>query len=502
METSRPWSGEVLGDAGGYTDDDWTDIWRRLLGAVADADTGILSNVGNELVVTGAATPLSVATGVALNGGTFYENTAVETVPLLTPAAFVRVDRIVLRKDWALQTVRIYRLAGIEGAGPTALVQDDGTTWDMPLFQASIDLGGVIALTDERERLNTRIPSMTTAERDAMTPINGMLIYNETVGQHQGYEGGAWTSRVPSNFQRITASGNWAKPVGATQVFVVCIGAGGGGGGGEGQVAGSDRVGGGGGGGGAYAWKMFDAASLGAVEAVTIGAAGASGAGGTGADGSDGGNGGNTDFGTILYAYGGGGGLRGGDAHADGGGGGGTGSAANLQTPGSPFYNVAPTGDANGGSGAVGRNAGVTADSGWNAEFGGASGGAGALQPVNGATGGSSLYGGGAGASGGGLPVANTENIGGVGGVGGSYTPGGGGASGAADGGAGGAGPAGVDEMAGGGGGGGGSNDDAVGGAGGAGGAPGGGGGGGGGGTNVGGAGGVGERGEVWVFSW
>lgn len=37
-----------------------------------------------------------------------------------------------------------------------------------------------------------QIPSLTTAERDALTPVNGMGIYNETVGLFQFREAGAW----------------------------------------------------------------------------------------------------------------------------------------------------------------------------------------------------------------------------------------------------------------------------------------------------------------------
>lgn len=38
------------------------------------------------------------------------------------------------------------------------------------------------------------ITSMTTAERDAMTAANGMIIYNTTVPQFQGRVGGAWVA--------------------------------------------------------------------------------------------------------------------------------------------------------------------------------------------------------------------------------------------------------------------------------------------------------------------
>ena len=40
------------------------------------------------------------------------------------------------------------------------------------------------------------IPRMTTTQRDALTAVNGMLIYNSTLNKFQGYENGAWASLI------------------------------------------------------------------------------------------------------------------------------------------------------------------------------------------------------------------------------------------------------------------------------------------------------------------
>ena len=40
------------------------------------------------------------------------------------------------------------------------------------------------------------LPRMTTTQRDALTAVNGMLIYNSTLGKFQGYEAGVWTSLI------------------------------------------------------------------------------------------------------------------------------------------------------------------------------------------------------------------------------------------------------------------------------------------------------------------
>ena len=39
------------------------------------------------------------------------------------------------------------------------------------------------------------VPRMTTAQRDALTPVNGMIIYNTTANQFNFYENGAWVTK-------------------------------------------------------------------------------------------------------------------------------------------------------------------------------------------------------------------------------------------------------------------------------------------------------------------
>ncbi len=116
------------------------------------AAEGVLYGIGNNLAVTGAASPVAVNTGSALVYGIWYENDASANVTIPTPASNPRIDRVVLRASWAAQTVRITRIAGTEAASPTApaLTQVANTTWDIPLYQVRITTGGVITLTDER----------------------------------------------------------------------------------------------------------------------------------------------------------------------------------------------------------------------------------------------------------------------------------------------------------------------------------------------------------------
>jgi hypothetical protein len=157
-ETSWPWGGITVGDAtlAPYSDDEWSDIWRKLFVEDRTAQ-GVLKRYANELAVSGAVSPVSVATGAALIDGKFYESDAVVGVAIPTPAVSTRIDRIVLRKDFAAQTVRITRIAGAEGGAAPAITQNDGVTWDIPLAQASITTGGAITLTDERRYIWDRL---------------------------------------------------------------------------------------------------------------------------------------------------------------------------------------------------------------------------------------------------------------------------------------------------------------------------------------------------------
>ena len=158
-ESSIWWTTDGTGDGvgGGYTQAQLIKFFSALF-VSDDTDEGVAMGYSNELAVSGAATPVSVAAGAALCYGFGYFSTAAENVAVPTPAGNTRIDRIVLQADWTAQTVRIARIAGVEGAGtPPALTQTDGTKWEISLAQASITTGGVITLTDEREWLHPNI---------------------------------------------------------------------------------------------------------------------------------------------------------------------------------------------------------------------------------------------------------------------------------------------------------------------------------------------------------
>lgn len=193
-EVSRPWSGTVTGDAGPYSDDQWTDVWKTIWAPTIATDGVFIDQLSMFDLSSVAASPVSVASGLALVNGIWYESDAGVSVAIPTPAANPRVDRIVLRADWALQTVRIFRIAGAEAASPVApaLVQIDGTTWDLPLWQVRATTGGVLTFfADDREFIG---PSL-------YDPVGAWVL--DDMFEGDDYAGGddrrVWNASVPGS---------------------------------------------------------------------------------------------------------------------------------------------------------------------------------------------------------------------------------------------------------------------------------------------------------------
>lgn len=295
--------------------------------------------------------------------------------------------------------------------------------------------------------------------------------------------GVAW-GLPPLSANIYTANDVWAKPAGATAVMVICIGAGGGGAGGS---TGSSHPAGSGGGGGVYTSQIFRSSVLSSIMAIGVGV------GGTGGTAQNVGVAGTKSyFGSILTAYGGGGGFWSSvNTPRCGGSGGGTGGAGNTGSSVGSVLGGLPAAALN-TSGIAGQGGSGNSTNPNNfAEYGGGGGGAGGAN-ADGISGGGSLYGGGGGGGGGDSFVPSTGY---AGGATQTYSAGGGASGGANTGGAGSNGA----RLGGGGGGGG---NTGTGGKGGNGGIGGGGGGGGASSAGTGGAGGDGGNGEVQIYTF
>ena len=166
-ERSRFWNGISIGDATEAAYDAPTEFAQVLM---AVGNHSGLANRGRIIQSTAApgtlqcfspgANTARVATGEALVFGSWYQNDANVDVNIPTPGGATRIDRIVLRKSWAAQTIRVTRIAGAEGGGAPSLTQVIGTTWDFPIAQISITTGGAMTFTDQRKGItrNFHVP--------------------------------------------------------------------------------------------------------------------------------------------------------------------------------------------------------------------------------------------------------------------------------------------------------------------------------------------------------
>lgn len=182
-ERSRFWDGTTTGDASESPYDAATEFARVLralvFGVEQNANKGGVINGATGYSDYAATTPSAnvarIAAGLGFNQGNWHESDANVDFAIPTPSAQPRIDRIVLRKIWASQTVRLTRIAGVEGGAAAAMTQILGTTWDVPLWQVNITIGGVITFTDERNLLFVHTHAVGTP--------GGQISHASTTGQ-------------------------------------------------------------------------------------------------------------------------------------------------------------------------------------------------------------------------------------------------------------------------------------------------------------------------------
>lgn len=154
-EKSYLWTTGGAGDgASTYTRADWLKIGQVLAGC--RNHQGVVPELLNKLVGSvPSANTARIGTGGAVVDGKPYTNSAAVnvTIPSAVGAGNTRIDRIVLRASWSAQTVRITRIAGTDAVNPAApaITETSETTFDILLYQALVDVGGTVTLTDERD---------------------------------------------------------------------------------------------------------------------------------------------------------------------------------------------------------------------------------------------------------------------------------------------------------------------------------------------------------------
>ena len=393
--------------------------------AVADGGTGASTacgartNLGLGTIATQAASNVSITGGsitgitdlAVADGGTGASsapaartNLGATTVgsnffTLTNPSAitFIRINADNTVSALSAADFRTAIGAGT-GGGSVTCVNTSGSVNGLTLTGGPITTTGTVTLGG-----GVNVSTITTGTLPVARGGTGLCTVGSS-GNVLTSNGTAWVSQAVAgggaNVQAFPAGGTYTKPPGTKFIMVELWGAGGGGGGGRPFICPQpcdNAKGGAGGGGGAYTYKMFNAPDVGATETVTIGAGGPG--GGPNVSGT---NGGTTNFGTLLFSYGGTGGAVGPQGR-----GGVTFSSPGAATmPGGPSTYI----NLNMFGGDVGQHGG----------FGGGPGGTGnakpAPAPAQNVTGSISLFGGGGG--GGGYASPATTNETGTGGAG------------------------------------------------------------------------------------
>lgn len=148
-ESSRPWAGTTPGDAGPYTDAQWRALYQAIVGWGGNrANSGVFLMSGTQpndglkvQAQSPATTSVDVLIGAALVQGLVYLNTAtVSFTVAANSSGNPRIDTVVVRLDYALQTCRLALKQGTPAASPSApaLTQSAGVMWEIPIADIAV----------------------------------------------------------------------------------------------------------------------------------------------------------------------------------------------------------------------------------------------------------------------------------------------------------------------------------------------------------------------------
>lgn len=192
------WNTDGTGDgpAGGYSRHHWGTLLRTLFG------TGVLRGVGDELIVSGAASPLSVGTGAAVVDGIFGANPSPEDVEVPTPSVGTTGHRIVLRATWgATQTLRVALKSNADGVPLSTQVpglqQDSGVLYEVALARFDITTAGVIqGLVNEQGFCHFATALALTADDIPDGTITAAKISGGAVGTSMLADGAVTSAKI------------------------------------------------------------------------------------------------------------------------------------------------------------------------------------------------------------------------------------------------------------------------------------------------------------------
>lgn len=178
-EYGLPFDGLLLGDAtkAPYSAAEWARAWKLMHGlGVSFPNYGVFKGSGdgtNEPLAVLADSPVSanvkVQIGAAMIDGRFYETPAIVSQTINANASGnARIDTIILRLDYTLQTVRLAVKQGTPAASPARpTLQQDATFWEIPLADVAV-ANGFTTLAQS---------TITQRQRDVLTAARGWMPY-------------------------------------------------------------------------------------------------------------------------------------------------------------------------------------------------------------------------------------------------------------------------------------------------------------------------------------
>jgi hypothetical protein len=278
-----------------------------LLGNTTSAVTATAAGTDGQLLIGSSAGAPAFATVTGTGGITFTTGNNSLAINMTVPITVSNggTGRTTLTTHGVLVGAGTSAITQLAAGSAGQVLQSGGAGADPAYSTATYPLTTTVNQILYSSATNTVGGLATTNSAGLVTTSSGAptWIAFTSPGFIAANSGGVLASRkFTVKNQVFTSSGTYTPTTGMLYCQVTCLGGGGAGGGAVVTGAAAVSVGGGGGS-GQYGVGIFSAATIGASQTVTIGAAG------TGNSGATGGNGGTTSLGALISAGGGSGGT-------------------------------------------------------------------------------------------------------------------------------------------------------------------------------------------------
>jgi hypothetical protein len=214
--TSYPFDAQVV------TETQYSQMFREF------QDSGVVASFGSSgfTVTAGTGMNLNVSSGLAFLRGFMVQSTATEIVAIPAASTSLRVDRVVLRLDPALNSIVLAVKQGTAGSTtPPSLTQTDTGIYELALAQITVN-ANVTSITSSditriRSFVGTRILCWNTSTRPA-SPRLGQIGWNADTSSFEFWNDTAWAPLIgnvswstltgkPTTFPPSTHTHTWSQ---------------------------------------------------------------------------------------------------------------------------------------------------------------------------------------------------------------------------------------------------------------------------------------------------